>query len=155
MTTSNENQIPTPLEISEFKTALARGFKSGERKKQIPTPLEISEFKDACAREFKGISEEMTTELTDGILGIIEFKSALERGFKSGETNAGILRWVFVGSRAVGFIPTQWAHKLLESGEFDDLNWHSSPNIEPPVMITQYSMLPAKRRKAVRSTITK
>ena len=97
----------------------------------------------------------MAAKVADAVLEIVEFKDALKRGFKSGETNAGILRWVFVGSRAVGFIPTQWAHKLLESGEFDDLDWHSSPNIEPPVMITQYSILPAKRRKAVRSTITK
>lgn len=122
---------------------------------QKPAPLEISKFKDACAREFKGISEEMTAELTDGVLEIIEFKDGLARGFKHGEKNAGILRWVFVGRRAVGFIPTQWAHKLLESGECDGLHWHSSPNPEPPVMITQHSMLPAKRRKAVASTITK
>ena len=97
----------------------------------------------------------MAAKVADAVLEIIEFKSALARGFKSGEKNAGILRWVFVGSRAVGFIPTQWAHQMLESGECDDLNWHSRPNIEPPVMITQYSMLPPKRRKAVRSTITK
>jgi len=92
----------------------------------------------------------MSAKVADAVLEIIEFKTALARGFKSGEANAGILRWVFVGSRAVGFIPTQWAHKLLESGEFDDLNWHSSPNIEPPVMITQYSMLPAKRRTDIK-----
>ena len=105
MTTSNENQIPTPLEISEFKTALRRGFKSGEK-------------------------------------------------------NSGILRWVFVGSRAVGFIPTQWAYELLDffgrDADLNDVDFHvCSLPVEPPVMITQYSMLPAKRRKAVRSTITK
>ena len=97
-----------------------------DHEKQIPTPLEI-----------------------------FEFKHGLARGFKRGAKNPGILRWVFVRSRAVGFIPTQWAYELLESGECDDLSWRSSPNIEPPVMITQWSMLPAKRRKAVRSKITK
>ena len=95
----------------------------------------------------------MAAKVADAVLEIIEFKSALARGFKSGEKNAGILRWVFVGSRAVGFIPTQWAHQMLESGECDDLNWHSRQNIEPPVMITQHSMLPPKRRKAVRSLV--
>ena len=104
MTTSNENQIPTPLEI------------------YVPTPLEISEF-----------------------------KRGLARGFQYGEANAGIKRWI----DPFGFVPKQWAYELLESGECDDLDWHSCPTYEPPVMITQYSMLPAKRRKAVRSTITK
>ena len=89
-------------------------------------------------------------------LEISEFKSTLARGFKAGEAPAGVLRWVFgYDGKPVGFIPTYWAYELLESGECDDLNWHSSPKIEPPVMITQYSMLPKKRRKAVRSTITK
>ena len=105
--------------------------KLNDNKKQItdflirltpPTPLEISEFKDGLAR-----------------------------GFKSGEANAGILRWKLdKHGEPYAFIPTHWAYELLESGECDDLNWQVSRTyIEPPVMITQYSMLPKKRCKAV------
>ena len=102
---------------------------------QIPTPLEI---------------------YVPTPLEISEFKRGLARGFQYGEANAGILRWdIGYDGKPYAFIPTFWAYELLESGECDDLNWHSSPKIEPPVMITQYSMLPPKRRKAVRSTITK
>ena len=90
------------------------------------------------------------------LLEISSFKDGLERGFKSGEKNAGILRWeIDYDGKPYAFIPKQWAYELLESGECDELNWHVSRKFEPPVMITQYSMLPAKRRKAVRSTITK
>jgi len=97
-----------------------------DHEKQIPTPLEISEFKDGLAR-----------------------------GFKRGEKNPGILRWEIYDGKPHAFIPTYWAYELLESGECDELDWHVSRNFEPPVMITQYSILPAKRRKAVRSKITK
>ena len=99
MTTSNENQIPTPLEISDFKDGLARGFKIGE-------------------------------------------------------ANAGILRWE-IGSESErnGFIPTQWAYELLESGECDDMRWIFSSPHDPPVMIWQFSNMPAKRCKAVRSVM--
>ena len=91
-------------------------------------------------------------------LEISEFKDGLARGFKSGEANAGILRWKLYNKdgEPYAFIPTFWAYELLESGECDDLDWHVCRTyIEPPVMITQYSILPANRRKAVRSTITK
>ena len=105
MTTSNENQIPTPLEI------------------YVPTPLEISEF-----------------------------KRGLARGFQYGEANAGIKRWI----DPFGFVPKQWAYELLESGECDDLDWHSCPmdwhscpTYEPPVFITQHSIMPSRQRKRV------
>ena len=91
------------------------------------------------------------------ILKIVEFKTGLARGFKIGEKNAGILRWVFSGSRAVGFIPTHWAFVILDrqleklsSEECDNLNWHSSPNIEPlypnepPVIIDQWVTVSSK-----------
>jgi hypothetical protein len=104
--------------------------KPPEPKTEIPTPLEISEF-----------------------------KRGLKRGFTSVEINAGIIRWVYLGtdgridhchrimrhgSRVIGFIPRQWAYELLESGECNGMRWNSSPNIEPicpyepPVMIDQF-----------------
>ena len=84
--------------------------------KYIPTPLEISEF-----------------------------KRGLARGFQYGEANAGILRWI----DPFGFVPKRWAYELLESGECDDLDWHSCPTYEPPVFITQHSILPSRQREGM------
>lgn len=76
-------------------------------------------------------------------LEISEFKTALARGFKRGEKNAGISRWqLFKDGEPFAFVPTYWAYELLESGECDDLDWHvSRQHTEPPVLITQRSML--------------
>ena len=53
---------------------------------------------------------------------IEEFKSALRRGIRRGEQNAGIMCWMFFGTDAAAFIPTKWAYELMQSDEFKDLD---------------------------------
>ena len=56
---------------------------------------------------------------------IEEFKSALARGIRRGEQNPGIMCWMFFGSDAAAFIPTKWAHELMQSDEFKDSDYWS------------------------------